>query len=146
MQCFAEIEGPMWDADEQRERPEFHITGWHVYASTNATADEIVRSTGRCWAADGRVTVTLVMEDGRKVKTIWPYQPAALAMDTISRPVQYEPGLQAITDSQGRLVCDIRGWGWIQYMDTPELRQDSIGRWIASLINAAVEPPKDNTP
>lgn len=76
MQCYAEIEGPMWDA-EQRERHEVHITGWHVYASTNATADEIVRSTGRCWATDGRVTVTLIMEDGRKVKTIWPYQPAA---------------------------------------------------------------------
>ena len=58
-----------------------------------------------------------------------------LARDTISLPVKYDEDGQMIFDNKNNLVCDMRGWGRIQYMDIPEERQDNLGRMIALAIN-----------
>ena len=74
-EVFAEIKGPLWDMEAQCERQHVHTSGWHAYGDSvdaNAMVDKIVRSTGLHWATDGRVTVTLVMDSGRRVKTTWP--------------------------------------------------------------------------
>jgi hypothetical protein len=33
------------------------------------------------------------------------------------------------------MVCDIRGWGKIQFMNKSEARQDAIGELITNLLN-----------
>lgn len=58
-----------------------------------------------------------------------------LAKETIKFPVHYDERGQTIRDANGLMVCDIRGWGKIQYMKQAEERQDSIGRLIAKLLN-----------
>jgi hypothetical protein len=65
-----------------------------------------------------------------EIKTKYP-----LAVETIKFPVKYDYNGQQVYDYDGRPVCDIRGWGRIQYMSEPEKRQDQIGEMIAELIN-----------
>lgn len=60
-----------------------------------------------------------------------------LAIDSIQRPVHYDPLGQWISDRTGQKVCEIRGWGRLQSLSTPENRQDSIGEFICELINSA---------
>jgi hypothetical protein len=58
-----------------------------------------------------------------------------IAKETINFPVVYDTYGQKIFDADNNMVLDIRGWGWIQKMDSPKLRQDSIGEWVADLMN-----------
>lgn len=58
-----------------------------------------------------------------------------LVKDTINFPVKYEPIGEMILDKENNMVCQIRGWGWIQYLENPEGRQDAIGNAIADFIN-----------
>ena len=58
-----------------------------------------------------------------------------LLRETIAFPVRYDKHQQTIRDSRGMMVCDIRGWGKIQYMNKAVERQDAIGEKIASLLN-----------
>jgi hypothetical protein len=55
--------------------------------------------------------------------------------DLIKTPVEYEPSGTAIFDKDFNRVCDVRGWGRISYMESPEEKQDSMGRFIADAIN-----------
>lgn len=38
-------------------------------------------------------------------------------------------------DAENKHIADIRGWGFIQYLDSPEKQQDSMGEFIAQAIN-----------
>lgn len=58
-----------------------------------------------------------------------------MVRETISFPVRYDNKQQTIWDSKGMMVCDIRGWGKIQFMGKSEERQDAIGEKIANLLN-----------
>lgn len=58
-----------------------------------------------------------------------------LALETIAFPVFYDARQQSIRDANGLMVCDIRGWGKIQFMEKAEARQDAIGELIANLLN-----------
>ncbi|PRX40103.1 hypothetical protein [Salegentibacter salegens] len=58
-----------------------------------------------------------------------------LALETLKFPVHYDAKEQTIWDAKGMMVCDIRGWGKIQFMNKSEDRQDAIGELIASLLN-----------
>lgn len=58
-----------------------------------------------------------------------------LVRETITFPVVYDDKQQTIRDSKGMMVCDIRGWGKIQFMGKSEERQDAIGEKIARLLN-----------
>lgn len=62
-----------------------------------------------------------------------------LALNSLNRPVHYDKQGQWISDVKGERVCDIRGWGRIQYLPDPENRQDAIGELIVDLINNAKE-------
>lgn len=64
-----------------------------------------------------------------------------LLRETIAFPVRYHSNQQTIRDSKGMMVCDIRGWSKIQYMNRCEERQDVIGEKIASLLNEYREEP-----
>lgn len=59
----------------------------------------------------------------------------SLALDTLKFPVSYDSRQQTIWDAKGLMVCDIRGWGKIQFMNKSEDRQDAIGELIANLLN-----------
>ncbi len=58
-----------------------------------------------------------------------------LVKETITFPVLYDSKQQTIWDSKGMMVCDIRGWGKIQFMNETEEGQDAIGEKIAKLLN-----------
>ena len=58
-----------------------------------------------------------------------------LVRETIAFPVNYDNGQQIIRDSKGMMICDIKGWGRIQFMEKSEERQDAIGEKIANLLN-----------
>ncbi|MDT0650117.1 hypothetical protein [Autumnicola edwardsiae] len=58
-----------------------------------------------------------------------------LIRETIEFPVQYDRTQQTIRDAKKMMVCDIRGWGKIQYMNKAEKRQDAIGELVAKLLN-----------
>ena len=64
-----------------------------------------------------------------------------LLRETIALPVRYDSNQQTIRDSKGMMVCDIRGWSKIQYMNRCEERQDVIGEKIASLLNECRDEP-----
>lgn len=38
-------------------------------------------------------------------------------------------------DAEGNHICDIRGWGRLQYMKDGDKLQDKIGDWVAAAIN-----------
>lgn len=58
-----------------------------------------------------------------------------LVRETITFPVNYDNSQQIIRDSKGMMVCDVKGWGRIQFMEKSEERQDAIGEKIAKLLN-----------
>lgn len=58
-----------------------------------------------------------------------------LVRETIEFPVRYDSKQQTIWDTKGMMVCDIKGWGRIQYMNKSEDRQDAIGEIVAKLLN-----------
>lgn len=53
----------------------------------------------------------------------------------IKFPVYYDNSGQLILDADGKMICDIRGWGWIQYLPEAEKLQDVMGYLIANKIN-----------
>lgn len=62
--------------------------------------------------------------------------------DLIKYPVEYEPMGIAIFDADFNRVCDVRGWGRLLYMENPEEKQNSIGRFIANAINEKLKKNK----
>lgn len=67
-----------------------------------------------------------------------------LVKETIEFPVKYDPLQQTIKDAKGMMVCDIRGWGRIQFMEKSEERQDAIGEVVAKLLNEYSKGQKEN--
>ena len=59
---------------------------------------------------------------------------AKLALSTIKFPVKYD-GEGYIRDADFENVCEVRGWGRIQYMERPVERQNAIGELLAALLN-----------
>ena len=55
--------------------------------------------------------------------------------ETIAFPVRYDNKQQTIWDSEGRLICDIKEWERIQYINELEQQQDAIGEKVAKLLN-----------
>jgi len=48
-------------------------------------------------------------------------------------PWEYEPhGQMIMTDNGQKMIADIRGWGWIQYLPEGEKIQDANGYLIAA--------------
>jgi len=48
-------------------------------------------------------------------------------------PWEYEPrGQMIVTDHGQKMIADIRGWGWIQYLPEGEKIQDANGYLIAA--------------
>lgn len=61
-----------------------------------------------------------------------------LAIDTLSKrkkPFYYDKDSQFIFDQDGKMIIDIRGWGWIQKLDNPESRQDEVGNMFVTFLN-----------
>lgn len=64
--------------------------------------------------------------------------PFPLAIDTLKKcekPLYYLQGAQSVLDQNGKMILDIRGWGWIQKLDNAEQRQDQIGELITEFLN-----------
>lgn len=57
----------------------------------------------------------------------------------IKFPVEYSSLGTYINDADGKMIADVRGWGWIQKLEDPENLQDSIGVFIAQAINEKIE-------
>lgn len=54
-------------------------------------------------------------------------------------PFRYDEHGQIILDADDKHVLDIRGWGWIQYMDRAMERQDCFGKLVADALNSRWE-------
>lgn len=64
-----------------------------------------------------------------------------LAVDTLSRckkPFYYDDMGQMIFSAEGKMIVDIRGWGWIQKLDNAEARQDEVGKMFTEFLNQNV--------
>ena len=53
----------------------------------------------------------------------------------IKYPVRYESSGTCIFDADNNMVANVRGWGRISYMDSPEKKQDKMGEFISQAIN-----------
>lgn len=51
----------------------------------------------------------------------------------VKLPIKFYGGY--FHDADGHMIAQMRGWGWIQYLENAEELQDSIGEWIAWKIN-----------
>lgn len=51
-------------------------------------------------------------------------------------PVYYDPMSQVVFDQDGKMLVDVRGWGWIQKLgpNAGEM-QDALGEKVTELIN-----------
>jgi hypothetical protein len=58
---------------------------------------------------------------------------------TTAAPWSYDPEGQYVfmgPEGDGKQVADVRGWGWIQYLERPVEIQDAVGALIAEAGNA----------
>lgn len=55
--------------------------------------------------------------------------------DKIKFPCYYDEMGQFIFDEDGKMICDIRGWGWIQKLEDAQQKQDALGKKICEMIN-----------
>lgn len=65
-----------------------------------------------------------------------------LAIDTLMEslpPFYYDAEGQTILDQNGRMIVDVRGWGWIRKLDQAEDRQDAIGELITNYLNEVIK-------
>ena len=58
--------------------------------------------------------------------------------DTIKRPVTYD-GIKYIFDADGKMLFEVRGWGWIQYEPNAEERQDKMAQEFCDAFNSLAE-------
>lgn len=68
-----------------------------------------------------------------------------LAVETLSRlgnNLHYDVGSGYVMTESGIVaeVLEVRGWGQIQQLTTPEARQDEIGNLLAELLNLITKP------
>lgn len=65
-------------------------------------------------------------------------------LNEIKFPVRYDDS-GIIMDADGKMLLQVRGWGWIQYLKgNSEKMQDDFGKKIADLINDKFENGKSN--
>lgn len=59
----------------------------------------------------------------------------------IKGPIEYRAPGQYLYDAEGKMIANVRGWGWIQYLkvEDPEAVQDSLGQFIAEAISEKLE-------
>lgn len=59
----------------------------------------------------------------------------------ITGPIEYRQAGQYLYDAEGKMIANVRGWGWIQYLkvEDPEAVQDEIGQFIAEAISEKLE-------
>lgn len=57
-------------------------------------------------------------------------------LNNCKRPFYYDKIGQSILDQNGRMIIQIRCWGWIQKLKDAELRQDDLGNCIVELLNS----------
>lgn len=62
----------------------------------------------------------------------------------IAFPLSYSELGTYIYDADNKMIADIRGWGWIQYLEVenPEDIQDGIAQFIVDAINEKYEREK----
>lgn len=60
-------------------------------------------------------------------------------MPPVKYPVRYSELGTYIYDAEDKMIADVRGWGWIQKLKEPELKQDAMGEFIAAAINEKME-------
>ena len=60
-------------------------------------------------------------------------------LNELKPPFKYDDYGQSILNSENHKVLDVRGWGFIQYLDNAEELQDDFGRLVASLLNDKVK-------
>lgn len=46
---------------------------------------------------------------------------------------------QKVTDAEGNMLVDIRGWGRLQYFKDGDKLQDKIAKWVVDAINEKLE-------
>ncbi len=57
-------------------------------------------------------------------------------------PCKYDQEGQIIFDADGRMMLDVRGWGYIQYLKpNPEKIQDDFAQFVVDSINGVVGEP-----
>lgn len=57
-------------------------------------------------------------------------------ISNIQFPCYYDEGSGYILDEDGKMICEVRGWGWIQYLGAgAEKMQDDFGHLIVNKIN-----------
>jgi hypothetical protein len=53
----------------------------------------------------------------------------------IKFPVRYMPEGTTIWDAENKMIIDVRGWGWIQYLSEGDQMQDALGEKIVEFLN-----------
>lgn len=59
--------------------------------------------------------------------------------DLIKFPIKYDINGTHLFDAENKMVAQVRGWGYLQYQENPELKQDFIGKWIEEKLNSEAE-------
>ncbi len=67
-----------------------------------------------------------------------------LVRERIELPVKYDGGKQTIRDSQGMIVCDIKGWIELD-IDKTEDSHYAIGEKVAKLLNESGAYQKEDS-
>jgi hypothetical protein len=56
-------------------------------------------------------------------------------LEVYQLPLSYDRDSQSIFDAKGKMISDIRGWGFLQYKKDAEKLQDTLGEMIAKAFN-----------
>lgn len=59
-------------------------------------------------------------------------------------PLSYEPMGQSISDHNGNLVAQVRGWGRLQYKERGDDIQDRFGEMLTNAFNSKYIPSAEN--
>ena len=62
----------------------------------------------------------------------------AFIFNEIKYPVKYDKEEELIMDAENKHLCDIRGFGWIQYLEYSRSKFDALGLLIEKAINNMV--------
>lgn len=64
----------------------------------------------------------------------------AAVLSKVKMPCYFDQDSGFILDQDGKMICEIRGWGWIQKMGADaEAMQDAFGEAICQQINSLVK-------
>ena len=59
-----------------------------------------------------------------------------IVLTRVKWPVYYDQMSQMVFDQDGKMLVDVRGWGWIQKLGTnADKMQDALGEKVTELIN-----------